>query len=68
VGPVTNPSIDFVRFQANGLAIPSAAGNVAITFQPTISPANSNFKRYTRQVCLNTQGRAEVIDGNGECP
>ena len=67
-GPVATPGIDFVRFQANGLAIPSTAGNVVIAFQPVIPATNPNFQRYTRQVCLNTQGRAEAIDGTGTCP
>jgi type IV fimbrial biogenesis protein FimT len=68
VGPDATPSIDFIRFQANGLAIPSTSGKVVITYKPAIATTNSNFQRYTRQVCLNMQGRAEVLDGSTTCP
>jgi len=72
--PTTTPAqIDYVTFQSNGIALAgNAAGTPRMVFpiKPVLggsqSPAAVN--NFTRQVCLNAQGRASVIDGNATCP
>jgi type IV fimbrial biogenesis protein FimT len=61
-------SVDFVRFQANGLAIPSTPGNFVVKYVPAFAKNAMTRDMYTRQVCVNTQGRASVVDGSATCP
>ncbi len=66
--------LNYVAFQATGIAVPNvsnagAATSVRFLINPVMSGAGTTtFKRYARQVCLNAQGRADVIDGNATCP
>jgi type IV fimbrial biogenesis protein FimT len=59
--------IQYVSFQANGIALSSPALPFNWTIHPTIDVNWPVYLRYTRKVCLNTQGRADVVDGNSSC-
>jgi len=68
----TPAAISFITFQSNGIAL---AGNVAGTprmvfpIKPVLTGGGAQAaNNFTRQVCLNAQGRASVIDGNATCP
>jgi type IV fimbrial biogenesis protein FimT len=70
--PTTPAALDFITFQSTGIALAGgAAGTALMSFpiKPVLGPdtAASAIKNFTRQVCLNAQGRATVIDGNANC-
>jgi len=60
----------YISFQSTGIALwdPAAASSqLQWEFDPVISKTSSSYLRAVRFVCLNTQGRAAVVDGNSQC-
>jgi Tfp pilus assembly protein FimT len=71
--PATPAGLLAITFQSTGIAMPyptTLAMPTRLLVHPVMSAASSSseFRRNARQVCLNSQGRAEVIDGNATCP
>lgn len=68
----TPVGIASVTFQSNGIALAAnVAGTPRMVFpiKPQLGGAGAAaVNNFTRQVCLNAQGRASVIDGNATCP
>jgi prepilin-type N-terminal cleavage/methylation domain-containing protein len=71
----TPANVNFVTFQSTGIALSDNGGggvapaSMTIPVKPTLDNAAAQaVKNFTRQVCLNAQGRASVVDGNLTCP
>jgi type IV fimbrial biogenesis protein FimT len=70
-GQVVGPTVDsankvgsYVEFVGAGLAV---SGAQTFTFRPNLSSSNANYTRYTRKVCVNLQGRTNVVSGSASC-
>jgi type IV fimbrial biogenesis protein FimT len=63
----------YYSFQSTGIVISDSTNMVnappppIITIAPRLSKNSSSFLRYERKICLNRQGRAQLLDGNGTC-
>ncbi len=57
-----NPS--YVEFVSTGMAI---TGGLTFTIKPTLKPADKWMTTYTRLVCVNAQGRANIVAGTATC-
>lgn len=62
-GPTPGGAGGYVEFVATGLALNAQQ----FTFTPNVSSSNPNFKQFTRVVCVNAQGRTNVVSGLGTC-
>lgn len=61
-GPAPSAS-GAVEFVANGMAL----GAQSFTFTPNLNVTNSNYESFKRVVCVNAQGRTNVVSGSGPC-
>jgi type IV fimbrial biogenesis protein FimT len=74
-GPTTNvnfaslANVQYLTFQATGIVTINAGATLPVTwtFNPTVDTSSSSYKRYQRNVCLNSQGRVSSVDGNTAC-
>jgi type IV fimbrial biogenesis protein FimT len=63
----------YYSFQATGIVIAADSVNdfiapaLPIKVKPNLPNTSTSYLRYERQICLNRQGRASVVDGNGAC-
>ncbi|HEX4508872.1 MAG TPA: GspH/FimT family pseudopilin, partial [Burkholderiaceae bacterium] len=60
----------YVSFQSTGIALwanQQYPQPLLWTFDPIMSRGSSSYLRAVRFVCLNSQGRVAVVDGNSQC-
>ena len=63
VGPTPTGTTAYVEFVATGMAL----GAKSFTFRPNLNSSNANFNKFSRIVCVNSQGRTNVVSGTGTC-
>ena len=61
-GPAATASSPYIEFVATGMALNAQA----FTFTP-LNASGANVASFTRVVCVNSQGRTNVVSGSGQC-
>jgi len=64
VGPTASGNSSFVEFVASGIVV---TGAKSLTFKPTLKVTDANYNKFTRTVCVNAQGRANLVSGTTSC-
>jgi len=63
-GPTASGNSSYVEFVASGIVV---TGAKSLTFKPTLKVTDVNYNKFTRTVCVNAQGRANLVSGTTSC-
>jgi type IV fimbrial biogenesis protein FimT len=62
---VTDGAKGYTKFASTGIRID--LDTTSFTFKPNLKGTDANFDKYTRVVCVNAQGRVNVLSGKVTC-